>query len=88
MVRFRDRKLINMHDILELSEELFQIAAGNVRGMILDFEDVQFVSSSALNKLVLLERKLKSRGPGSDAVASTSDTSGVSLTMNELSRAV
>lgn len=60
-VRFRDRKIVDMEQIEAMSEELARLSAGEGSRMVLNLDGVEFLSSSALNKLVALERKLRVR---------------------------
>lgn len=60
VVRFVDRKILDAANIQELGDELFELAAQDQhRYMLLNFSQVEFLSSSALNKLIILEKKVK-----------------------------
>ena len=63
VVRFRDHKIIEDINILELGQELFQLVESENRGkLLLNFSSVEFLSSAALSKLITLERKVKAHG--------------------------
>ncbi len=60
IVRFIDRKILDAASIEELGEELFELASSdNHKYLLLNFSQVEFLSSSALNKLIILEKKVK-----------------------------
>jgi anti-sigma B factor antagonist len=61
VVRFADRKIIAEAEIQELGVELFALVErDNRRSILLNFENVDFLSSAALGKLITLDRKMKS----------------------------
>lgn len=61
VVRFVDKKILDETGIQELGAELFSlIEHDNRRSMLLNFENVDFLSSAALGKLITLDRKVKS----------------------------
>lgn len=63
VVRFQDRKILDAANIQELGEELFALVEQEKRGkLLLNFSDVQFLSSAALNKIIVLDRKVKAAG--------------------------
>ena len=63
VVRFRDRKIIEDINIQELGQELFQLVdQEHLRRLLLNFSSVEFLSSSALGKLITLEKKVKAAG--------------------------
>jgi len=60
VVRFRDRKLIEDIRIQELGQELFGLVDSEQRDkLLLNFSQVEFLSSSALGKLITLDKKTK-----------------------------
>ena len=60
LVRFVDRKIIEATSIQELGDELFQLVERDqARNLILNFANVEFLSSAALNKLIMLDKKVK-----------------------------
>jgi anti-sigma B factor antagonist len=63
VVRFVDRKILDATNIQELGDELFALVDKDKRKLIiLNFVTVEFLSSAALNKLILLERAAKAAG--------------------------
>jgi len=63
VVRFVDRKILDTANIQELGNELFELVeSDNRQRLLLDFSGVEFLSSAALNKLILLERSVKKHG--------------------------
>jgi anti-sigma B factor antagonist len=60
VVRFVDRRILDANNIEELGVELFAlIEKENRRKLLLNFADVEFLSSAALNKLIILDKKLR-----------------------------
>jgi len=60
MVRFLDRKIIDAANIQELGDELFSLVEKEQRkNLLLNFANVEFLSSAALNKLIILDKKVK-----------------------------
>ena len=63
VVRFVDRKILDATNIEELGTELFDlIEKENREKLLLNFTDVEFLSSAALNKLIILDKKIKTNG--------------------------
>jgi anti-sigma B factor antagonist len=61
VVKFLDKKILDETGIQELGSELFSLVEqDNRRSLLLDFADVDFLSSAALGKLITLDRKVKS----------------------------
>ncbi|MFM7184452.1 MAG: STAS domain-containing protein [Planctomycetota bacterium] len=61
VVKFLDRKILDEAGIQELGAELFAlIEQDNRRSIVLNFDNVDFLSSAALGKLITLDRKVKS----------------------------
>ncbi len=62
VVRFQDRKIIDEAAIQELGSELFQLVDHEgVRKLLLNFSRVEFLSSAALGKLIMLDKKVKAQ---------------------------
>ena len=62
IVRFVDRRILDATNIEELGGELFGlIEDDNRQKLLLNFSDVEFLSSAALNKLIILDKKLRER---------------------------
>lgn len=63
VVRFRDRKIVEDINIQELGQEMFRLVESDARRrLLLDFSSVDFLSSSALGKLITLDKKMKAHG--------------------------
>lgn len=61
VVKFVDRKILDETGIQELGSELFSLVElDNRRSILLNFDNVDFLSSAALGKLITLDRKVKS----------------------------
>ena len=59
-VRFVDRKILDEANIQELGAELFQLVEEeNRKSLLLNFSSVEFLSSAALGKLIMLDKKVK-----------------------------
>lgn len=60
VVRFRDQRITEDINIQELGQELFQLVEADFRKkLLLNFANVEFLSSAALGKLIILEKKIK-----------------------------
>ena len=60
VVSFVDRKILDAASIQELGDELFNLVEKDgVKSLLLDFGNVEFLSSAALNKLIILDKKVK-----------------------------
>jgi anti-sigma B factor antagonist len=63
IVRFVDRKILDDSNIQELGLELFQLVEEeNRKNLLLEFTNVEFLSSAALGKLITLDKKVKLHG--------------------------
>jgi len=63
VVRFNDRKILDATAIEELGGELFALVENeNRKNLLLNFTGVEFLSSAALNKLIILDKKVKASG--------------------------
>ena len=63
VVRLTDRKVVDEANIQELGRELFHLVEEEHRkNLLLNFAAVGFLSSSALGKLITLDKKVKSHG--------------------------
>lgn len=63
IVRFVDRKILDEANIQELGQELFQLVEeDNRQKLLLNFSNVEFLSSAALGKLITLDKKVKTHG--------------------------
>jgi anti-sigma B factor antagonist len=60
VVKFQDRKILDEPGIQELGLELFSLVEqDNRKSLLLNFSNVEFLSSAALGKLITLDRKVK-----------------------------
>jgi anti-sigma B factor antagonist len=63
MVRFLDRKIMDPTGINELGDELIALVEKEQRkNLLLNFSGVEFLSSAALNKLIILDKRIKTQG--------------------------
>ncbi|MBC8351495.1 MAG: STAS domain-containing protein [Planctomycetes bacterium] len=63
VVRFVDRRILDASNIEELGDELFGLVENDgKKNLLLNFTGVEFLSSAALNKLIILDKKVKSNG--------------------------
>jgi anti-sigma B factor antagonist len=63
VIQFRDRWVKDFDQIEELGQELYQLVEGEAAPkLVLDFSDIEFLSSSALGKFISLHGKLRSHG--------------------------
>ena len=63
VVKFRDPKVMDPVRIAKLGEELLELLEDeNSEDMVVDFENVSFFSSAAINKLIVLEKHVRARG--------------------------
>jgi anti-sigma B factor antagonist len=62
VVRFVDRKILDEANIQEMGQELFQLVdEQHCDKVLLNFGNVDFLSSGALGKLITLDKKVKAR---------------------------
>ena len=60
VVKFLDKKILDEASIQELGVELFGLVEQeNRKSILLNFSNVEFLSSAALGKLITLDRKVK-----------------------------
>ena len=63
VVRFRDKKIRDEQQIQVMGEELFSLVDDeHCKALLLNFEDVEIMSSAALGKLIRLDKKMKKAG--------------------------
>ncbi len=64
VIRFKDQKIIDPETIQELGEELFSLVGEDDKPQkfVLNFSQVEFLSSAALGKLITFEKKAKRSG--------------------------
>lgn len=62
-VHFSDKKIVDSAIIEELGAELVGLVEkDHMKHLLLNFDSVEFLSSAALNKLIILDRKVKEAG--------------------------
>lgn len=60
VIGFLDRRILDDHNIQRIGEELFAlIDSRDRRKLLLNFENVEYLSSTALGKLIALNKKLR-----------------------------
>ena len=59
VVQFRDRKILDESNIQEMGRELFELVEQKRAKILLNFMNVEFLSSAALGKLITLDKKMK-----------------------------
>ena len=58
IARFRDHKILDEANIQQLGEELSELArSGEHKKLLLNFDNVEFLSSAALGKLISVKKK-------------------------------
>lgn len=63
VIKFVDRRILDAANIEELGDELFGLVENDgKKQLLLNFTGVEFLSSAALNKLIILDKKVKSNG--------------------------
>lgn len=63
VARFKDQKIIDPEAIQEMGQELFDLVdKDDRRKLVLNFANVEFLSSAALGKLITFEKKAKRNG--------------------------
>ena len=60
VVNFMDRKILDEANIQEMGRELFNLVDNDRKQILLNFSNVEFLSSAALGKLITLDKKVKS----------------------------
>lgn len=63
VVKFKDEKVVDPARIEEMGTELFSLASDDDRKkLLINFENVKFFSSAAINKLIVLEKRVRAQG--------------------------
>lgn len=63
VVRFTDKKIVDSTNIEEMGEEMSSLVdKDHMKHVLLNFDGVDFLSSAALNKLILMDKKIKEVG--------------------------
>ncbi len=63
VVRFSDKKIVDSSNIEEMGAEMLALVdIDHLKHILLNFDGVEFLSSAALNKLILMDKKVKQVG--------------------------
>jgi anti-sigma B factor antagonist len=63
VARFVDKKILDENNIQTIGNQLFSLVEEDgARRIILDFSNVEYLSSAALGKLITMEKKVKQAG--------------------------
>lgn len=62
VVNFIDRKILDEQNIQIIGEQLFGLVEEGRRKVLLNFGNVEYLSSAALGKLITLNKKLQTAG--------------------------
>ncbi|MGE0606804.1 MAG: STAS domain-containing protein [Pirellulales bacterium] len=63
IVRFLDRRILDDDNIKQLGQQLFRMVdEDQCYNILLNFSNVDFLSSAALGKFITLEKKIRSHG--------------------------
>ena len=62
VVQFKRNKYLASDDIQQMGDELFQVVTDGATQVVLDMSAIEFLSSAALNRLIMLNKKFKDVG--------------------------
>jgi anti-anti-sigma factor len=64
VVKFKDQKVMDPSRIEAMGKELLSLVDGedDSENLLINFENVSFFSSAAINKLIVLEKRIRARG--------------------------
>jgi anti-anti-sigma factor len=63
VVKFKDKRVVDPERIERLGHELLDLLDGDdSEHLLINFENVKFFSSAAVNKLLVLEKRIRARG--------------------------
>lgn len=64
VVKFKDQKVMDPSRIETLGKELLSLVDSDddAENVLINFENVSFFSSAAINKLIVLEKRIRARG--------------------------
>lgn len=63
VVKFRDKKVMDPSRIEQMGKELLELIDGDENErLLINFDNVSFFSSAAINKLIVLEKQLRAKG--------------------------
>ncbi|MBA63083.1 MAG: anti-anti-sigma factor [Planctomycetaceae bacterium] len=62
VVAFSQPKFLDDGDIQQMGDELFEVVDSGVKRILLDMSTVQFLSSAALNRFIMLHKRVQKAG--------------------------
>ncbi|MEK6250032.1 MAG: STAS domain-containing protein [Planctomycetales bacterium] len=62
VVQFNDRKILDESNIQDMGQEMFSLVEEKRAKILLNFNNVEFLSSAALGKLITMDKKVKKAG--------------------------
>jgi anti-anti-sigma factor len=63
VVKFKDQKVMDPSRIETMGKELLSLVSGDEsENVLINFENVSFFSSAAINKLIVLEKRIRAQG--------------------------
>jgi anti-anti-sigma factor len=63
VVKFRDKKVMDPSRIEQMGKELLELIADDENErLLINFDNVSFFSSAAINKLIVLEKQIRAKG--------------------------
>lgn len=63
IVRFREKRIVDAGNIEAIGDEMLNLVkVQHLKNILLNFEGVEFLSSAAFNKLILLNKEVKNVG--------------------------
>jgi anti-sigma B factor antagonist len=63
VVRFREKRIVDAGNIEAIGDEMLNLVkVQHLKNILLNFEGVEFLSSAAFNKLILLNKEVKNVG--------------------------
>jgi len=62
VVKFTEEKVVDPAKVEKMGTELLSLADDESKKLLLNFENVRFFSSAAINKLIVLEKRVREQG--------------------------
>lgn len=62
VVKFTEEKVVDPAKVEQMGTELLSLADDDSQKLLLNFENVRFFSSAAINKLIVLEKRVREQG--------------------------
>ena len=62
VIKFRDKKVMDPARIEQMGKELLELVEGDKERLLINFDNVSFFSSAAINKLIVLEKRVRAKG--------------------------